>query len=286
MQLRVRGWATDATVAAAARADSDAEALAYASRRVGQVPDSYTVSFDLILAGSDGRIRANGRPRQFTSVGSDASAQPWFEPAVRTRSGGTSASRACMPVGWPMASGRVLVYACAVCEGGRVDGRVLGALGIVLRWDALAQTIVRRTPLSESERGRSRVCIVDARGEMLDDSAGRMLQDRLDFDGRDALFKQPRSALLIDLEGRSPCIAHVAAPSQEPTAPAGTRRSSRCCRPRAPPRPAQKRQRVTGYRVACRRGCACGGMAHRANNRPTASPEGHRRCLNVSCLLY
>lgn len=172
------------------------------------------VSFDLTLAGSDGRIRANGRPRQFASVGSDASAQPWFEPAVRTRSGGTSASRACMPVGWPMASGRVLMYACTVREGGRVDGRVLGALGIVLRWDALAQTIVRRTPLSGSERGRSRVCIVDARGEMLDDSAGRMLQDRLDFDGRDALFKQPRSA--PDDRPRGPIALHRACRRAEP----------------------------------------------------------------------
>ena len=31
-------------------------------------------------------------------------------------------------------------------------------LGIVFRWDALAQTIVERTPLSEAEWRRSRVC--------------------------------------------------------------------------------------------------------------------------------
>ncbi|MCW0411139.1 methyl-accepting chemotaxis protein [Xanthomonas sacchari] len=210
----VRWWATDAAVVAAARADSDAEAQAYASRRMGQILDSYTVYFDLILAGSDGRIRANGRPRQFGSVGSDVSAQPWFEHAMRTRSGEEFGFQDVHASA--LADGeRVLVYACTVRDGGRVDSRVLGVLGIVFRWDALAQTIVQRTPLSESEWGRSRVCIVDAQGRVLADSAGRMLQDRIDFDGRDALFKQPRGAVLIDLDGRPHCIAHAASPGYE-----------------------------------------------------------------------
>jgi hypothetical protein len=181
---------------------------------MGQILESYTVYFDLVLAGTDGRILANGQPQQYASAGSDVSAQAWFEDAMRTRSGeqfgfqGVHAST--------LADGeRVLVYACTVRDGGRVDGRVLGVLGIVFRWDALAQTVVQRTPLSEQEWGRSRVCIVDPHGQVLADSAGRMLQERIDFAGREALFKQPRGAVLSDFNGRPHCIAHAASPGYE-----------------------------------------------------------------------
>ncbi|CTP88214.1 methyl-accepting chemotaxis protein [Xanthomonas graminis] len=201
-------------VADAARPGRGDDALAYAARRMGQILESYTVYFDLVLAGTDGRILANGQPQQYASAGSDVSAQAWFEDAMRTRSGeqfgfqGVHAST--------LADGeRVLVYACTVRDGGRVDGRVLGVLGIVFRWDALAQTVVQRTPLSEQEWGRSRVCIVDPHGQVLADSAGRMLQERIDFAGREALFKQPRGAVLSDLNGRPHCIAHAASPGYE-----------------------------------------------------------------------
>lgn len=210
----VRWWATDAAVVAAARGGRGEAELAHASRRMGQILDSYTVYFDLVLAGGDGRILANGRPRQHASTGMDVRGEAWFESAVRTGSGeefgfqGVHVSA--------LADGeRVLVYSCTVREGGRIDGRLLGVLGIVFRWDALAQTIVQRTPLSEQEWGRSRVCIVDDAGRVLADSAGRMLHETLDFPGREALLRQPLGAQLIDLGGRPHCIAHAASPGYE-----------------------------------------------------------------------
>jgi len=210
----VRWWATDAAVVAAARQGRSDEALSHASRRMGQILDSYTVYFDLVLAGTDGRVLANGRPRQYDSVGSDVSGQAWFQEASRTRSGEEFGFQDVHPSA--LADGeRVLVYACTVRDGGRVDGRVLGVLGIVFRWDALAQTVVQRTPLSAQEWTRTRVCIVDGRGQVLADSAGRMLQERIDFAGREALFKQARGAVLADLDGRVHCIAHAASPGYE-----------------------------------------------------------------------
>ncbi|WP_058361510.1 methyl-accepting chemotaxis protein [Xanthomonas translucens] len=210
----VRWWATDAAIAAAAHPGRGDDALAYAARRMGQILESYTVYFDLVLAGTDGRILTNGQPQQYASAGSEVSAQAWFEHAMRTRSGeqfgfqGVHAST--------LADGeRVLVYSCTVRDGGRVDGRVRGVPGIVFRWDALAQTLVQRTPLSEQEWGRSRVCIVDPHGQVLADSDGRMLQERIDFAGREALFKQPRGAVLSDLNGRPRCIAHAASSGYE-----------------------------------------------------------------------
>jgi hypothetical protein len=107
------------------------------------------------------------------------------------------------------------VYSCTVRDGGRVNGRPLGVLGIVFRWDALAQTIVERTPLSDAEWRRSRVCIVDGDGQLLADSAPRGGQHALDFPGRNALFAQPRGAVEVPWQGRTHCIAQATSPGYE-----------------------------------------------------------------------
>lgn len=210
----VRWWATDAAMVAAAT-DPQPAALAHASQRLGQILDSYTVYFDLVLADLQGNVIANGRPRQYRSVGQSVAQQPWFQSAMATGSGeefGFQSMHAS-----PLAGGeRVLVYACTVREGGRVTGRPLGVLGIVFRWDALAQTIVARTPLSDAEWRRSRVCIVDGHGQVLADTLGAdAAPARLDFPGRAALFAQPRAAADLVMEGRTQCVAHAASPGYE-----------------------------------------------------------------------
>lgn len=209
----VRWWATDAAVVDAARQPT-AEALTHASRRLAQILDSYTVYFDLVLTDLDGRILANGRPGQYASVGQSAAQQEWFESAMRTRSGeafGFQSMHASALAGGE----RALIYSCTVRTGGRVDGPVLGVLGVVFRWDALAQTVVERTPLSDIEWQRSRVCIVDADGHVLADSAGRAGRDTIDFNGRTALFAQPRGAMEIERDGRRHCVAQAASPGYE-----------------------------------------------------------------------
>ena len=50
---------------------------------------------------------------------------------------------------------------------------------------------------------------------MLADSAGRSLQDVIDFPGRDELLRQPRGAQVLEYEGRMHCIAHAASPGYE-----------------------------------------------------------------------
>ena len=208
----VRWWATDAAVVAATQ-DPNPAALAHASQRLGQILDSYTVYFDLVLADLDDTVIANGRPRQYRSVGQSVAQQAWFQSAMATASGeefGFQSMHAS-----PLAGGeRVLVYACTVRQDGRVTGRPLGVLGIVFRWDALAQTIVERTPLSEAEWRRSRVCIVDGQGLLLADTqAGGAA--RLEFPGRDALFAQPRGAAERIVDGQMQCLAHAASPGYE-----------------------------------------------------------------------
>ena len=207
----VRWWATDAAVVAAAQ-DPGPEALAHATQRLGQILDSYTVYFDLVLTDLQGRVLANGRPRQYRSAGRNVAQQEWFQSARATASGEAFGFQS-MHASELAGGERVLVYSCAVREGGRVQGRPLGVLGIVFRWDALAQTVVERTPLSEAEWRRSRVCIVDAQGLLLADTRGG--DDRLEFPGRELLFAQPRAAVEVELQGRMHCIAQAASPGYE-----------------------------------------------------------------------
>ncbi|WP_372014441.1 methyl-accepting chemotaxis protein [Pseudoxanthomonas sp. 10H] len=208
----VRWWATDAALVAAA-CDPQPAVLAHASQRLGQILDSYTVYFDLVLVDLKGRVLANGRPQRYRSAGQSVAGQEWFEAARTTRNGecfGFQSMHASALAGGE----RVLVYSCGVREGGRVDGRMLGVLGIVFRWDALAQTVVEQTPLSEAEWRRSRVCIVDGQGRVLADTRGDA-GDSLDVPGLAALFAQPRGAMSVELQGRSHCVVQAASPGYE-----------------------------------------------------------------------
>ena len=209
----VRWWATDPSLVEAALRP-DADTLGHASRRLSQILDSYTVYFDLVLASLDGRVLANGRPRQYASVGANVIDTPWFQSAIRTRSGDDYGFQSVHAS--PLAGGeRALVYSCTVRHGGRIDGAPLAVLGIVFRWDALAQTIVTRTPLSDAEWPRSRVCIVDDGGRILADSSPGADQDVLEFDGRDRVFASARTAVDVTWRGRPHCIAHAASPGYE-----------------------------------------------------------------------
>jgi hypothetical protein len=210
----VRWWATDSAVVDCAAAPTT-QTVQHATRRLGQILDSYTVYFDLVLASLDGRVLANGRPNAFAqSVGSDVSASAWFTSAKRTRDGtefGFESVHAS-----PLADGdRVLVYSCVVREGGVVKGRALGVLGIVFHWDALGPETLKRLPLSPAEWQRTRTVIVDDEGRVLADNDVARIGTRLAFDGRQALFATARGAVTVSLDGASWRICHSRSPGFE-----------------------------------------------------------------------
>lgn len=211
----VRWWATDAAVVACAGQPGAVELARHASRRLGQILDSYTVYFDLLLVGLDGRVLANGRPQRWPrSVGTDASAQPWFHAALQTQRGdafGFQAVHACPFVGGE----RALVYACTVREGGRIDGKVLGVLGIVFRWDALGVQVLQSMPLSAREKQAVRACIIDGTGTVMADTRPERIGEQLRFDGMEALLQAPRGAMSASVDGRRQRICHARAPGFE-----------------------------------------------------------------------
>jgi hypothetical protein len=209
----VRWWATDFAAWQCAKSPS-AENRRQAGRRLGQILDSYTVYLDLVLADLDGRIIANGRPSKYHSVDQMVADAPWFRAALGTADGRHFALQS-LHTSRLVNNRRVLIYSCVVRDGGNVHGQPLGVLGIIFDWDALGQTVVERTPLSAEEWGVSRACVVDDTGLVLADTAGRVLQERIDFEGRQALFAAPRGACTAQLGAHEVRIAHAASPGFE-----------------------------------------------------------------------
>jgi hypothetical protein len=205
-----RWWATDAAMVAAL--DQPGEATAkYASQRLGVILKAYTVYFDIVLADRSGTIIANGRPAEFSSVGTKHSDAPWFRSAAATASGddfGFQSVHESTLVGGK----RALVYSCRVCRGGDAKAQALGVLGVVFNWDGLAQKIMHETPIESDRKARTRVCIVDDEGSVLADSQDRILQDNLNFSERSTLFAQKKACLPVTVNG----LPHLAAHAQSP----------------------------------------------------------------------
>lgn len=209
----VRWWATDASLVEALTQRSP-ETYNFASKRLGVILDSYTVYYDLVLCDLQGVIVANGRPDQFRSLKTEHSHETWFQSALATRSGSEfgfhSVHRS------PLVNDRLaLVYSCCVREGGEVNGRPLGVLGIVFNWEALAQTIVNGVSLTPEEMARTRVCIVDDRGLVLADSRQRILDDTIEFAERSRLFATKKGYEVARVGDRRCCVAHALSPGFE-----------------------------------------------------------------------
>lgn len=210
----VRWWATDSAVVDAAKAPTP-QSLRHVTQRLGQILDSYTVYFDLVLADLDGRILANGRPQQWPHArGAVVADSAWFKSALATHSGtqfGFESVHASPLVGGQNA----LVYSCTVRERGAVHGKPLGVLGIVFRWDALGPETLKRIPLSPREAATTRAVIVDDHGRVLADPDLQRIGDVLRFEGSEALFSQPRGAATARIAGTTWRIGHARSPGFE-----------------------------------------------------------------------
>jgi hypothetical protein len=208
----VRWWATDSSLVDALT-EQDEDALAFASKRLGIILNAYTVYFDLILCNTKGEIVARGRPNKYRNAGNQSS-EPWFKLAL----GGTSGD----DYGFQTVHesnlvnrARVLIYSAAVREGGRSNGKILGALGIVFNYDNLAQVLMVNTPVGEDMKDVTRVCITDDKGLVLADSANRILTETLHFPGLEKLYKLDKGFSIEEIDGRRYCIAHARAPGYE-----------------------------------------------------------------------
>lgn len=141
----VRWWATDSALWQAL-AGNDAEAAVFASERLGVINRFYTVYLDLVLTDLNGCIIASANPAfQKKILGVSLAAEPWFASARQCRTGDDYIVDDVKPS--PLHGGRNgLVYATGVREGGRMDGGLLGTLGVYFDWQAQGQAIVDKEP--------------------------------------------------------------------------------------------------------------------------------------------
>ena len=209
----VRWWATDSSIVDALT-EKTPEACDFTSQRLGVILDSYTVYFDLVVSDLEGEIIANGRKDLYNSIGENVSGSKWFRSAMECAKG--------EDYGWetvhksPLVNNELaLVYTTAVRENGNTRGKIIGALGIIFRFEALAQTIIENIPLSREEKERSRVCIVNDKGLVLADSDHRNLEDTIDFAGKSELFNDKKGFVIDKYNDSKCCIGHATAPGYE-----------------------------------------------------------------------
>ena len=210
----VRWWATDPSIVQLA-AEPTAENAQFASSRLGVILNAYTVYFDLVVCSLDGVVLANGRPEHYHSKGMSAGQQRWFLDALRTGSGDEFAFETVHAPN--LVNGEyILAYSAAIREGGETHGKVIGVLGILFKWQSLAQTIVDNTPLDEEEKRHCRVCILGEDGTVLADTKGPPLSGSLPLPQNRQLWADPKGFHEIKSEfGNTQLVAHALAPGFE-----------------------------------------------------------------------
>jgi len=162
----VRWWATDSAVVACC-AEPGAEAARHASSRLKVILDAYTVYLDLWICDARGKVLATGRPQTYPQTqGLSVAGAGWFQQAMKTVSGDEF-------VAWDIErvaalhNAPVATYATAIRQDGLSDGAVIGVLGIHFDWKPQAQAVVDGVRLTEEERARSRVLLLDHSGRIL-----------------------------------------------------------------------------------------------------------------------
>lgn len=158
----VRWWATDASLVDALKSASEQD-CAYACERLGIILDSYTVYLDIWLADSRGRVIATGRANAFDkAMGANVSETPWFKMAMKhSRSDQYHAGNVGVE---PLLNG---ARTCAFSAAVRNQGAVSGVIGIFFDWENQARSIIDGVRLTEEERTRSCVMMVDANHNVL-----------------------------------------------------------------------------------------------------------------------
>ena len=157
----VRWWATDDALYKALESMEPAE-VNHAGSRLGLINRFYSVYLNLVLLGPDGKVVASSKPDAYYKVNhADLSSVHWVQQAFATSSGDQYVVDDIYRC--PLHDNKmVAVYATAVRKGGKIDGKVLGALGVYFDWDEQARVIVQDEPdLSKDEWARSRVMLLD-----------------------------------------------------------------------------------------------------------------------------
>lgn len=182
----VRWWATDPAFHEFLSAP-DADRSAFAASRLQLINRFYSVYSDLVMVDIKGRVVATSAQSRYPrAMGADFSDHTWVKQALATRSGDDYVADMIQRSSFHD-NRLVAVYATAIREGGSPNGRALGALGVYFDWEDQARIIVCDEPtLTDAERGRARVLLLDDDYRIIAASDGKNLLERFELrtDGR------------------------------------------------------------------------------------------------------
>jgi hypothetical protein len=185
----IRWWATDEVLFKCLSSPS-AENINNAAHRLALINRFYSSYLNLVLVGVDGAVIATSKPSDFpkTSDTNLFSAQ-WVKKAFNTSSGDEYIAEDIFYD--PIHNNKmVAVYATAVREGGRINGKVVGALGIFVDWEAKSNAIVKDEPtLTAEEWSRSTVMLLDGKSRVIASSDGSNLMQLYTMDKQRAAQK-------------------------------------------------------------------------------------------------
>jgi hypothetical protein len=168
----VRWWATDAAIVDCLQ-DPSPEKARHAAKRLKVILDAYTVYLDIWICDATGKIVANGRPERYPrAIGKSMAEAAWFPQAMKTASGDEFVVHDIQRAP-TLDDALVATYATAIRAGGETHGKPIGVLGIHFDWRPQAQAVVDGVRLTEGERARSRVLILDQSHRVLAASDGR-----------------------------------------------------------------------------------------------------------------
>lgn len=171
----VRWWATDDALFKCL-SNPNEDTIKYATERMALINRFYSVYLNLVLVGADGVVLATSKPSDFVKTqNADLSSVTWVKRAMATMSGDEYIVDDIFHD--PIHNNKlVAIYATAVREGGKVDGKVLGALGVFFDWEEQSRIIVQNEPnLTKEEWQRSIVMLLDQNRRIIASSNGENL---------------------------------------------------------------------------------------------------------------
>jgi hypothetical protein len=151
----VRWWATDDALFRCLENMEPAD-IQHAGYRLGLINRFYSVYLNLVLVGPDGSVVACSKPKDFPNIiGADVSHLSWVKRAFGTSSGDEYIVD---DIFFDPLHNRqmVAVYATGVREGGKVDGKVVGALGVFLIGKNSQRLLSRRNLIYRPTNGNIR----------------------------------------------------------------------------------------------------------------------------------
>ncbi|MBI6851945.1 chemotaxis protein [Pseudomonas cichorii] len=170
----VRWWATDASLVDMLTTQTP-QTCAHASKRLGIILDSYTVYLDIWVADTTGRVVACGRAGTYEKVmGANVAEEPWFKNALRHSSSDQyyAGQVAVEPL---LNHSQTCAFSAAVRSNAGSHSPVVGVIGIFFDWQSQARSVIDGVRLSDEERARSRVMMVDANHRIIASSGPESL---------------------------------------------------------------------------------------------------------------